>query len=107
MNLRPMGARVVVELDDPVKKSAGGIVLPDGCKEVPTTGKVLAVGTGNRVFYPGDGGAFLNDPVDVRVGDKIVFRHDAGIDHKVSPSKTVRIMNESEILAVVEPEDAE
>jgi len=69
---KPLGTRVLVKEDTPQEKTAGGIIIPDTAKEMPTTGTVFLVGNkceyvkpGDRVMYPKGGGARIQiDGVD-------------------------------------------
>ncbi|MBQ7151868.1 MAG: co-chaperone GroES [Synergistaceae bacterium] len=96
MNLKPLGDRILVKvLNDELKKSKGGIVLPDTAKEKPTEGKVLAVGTGKIL----DNGQ--KQPVEVKVGDRIIFSKYAGTEVKVDGEELV-IFSERDVLAIIE-----
>ena len=95
MNLKPLGGRVVIEPLEQEDVTAGGIVLPDTAKEKPQRGKVLSVGPGER---DEDGKRI---PMDVSVGDTVLFAKYAGTEIKVE-SKKVLILRESDLLAIVE-----
>lgn len=95
MNLKPLGDRVVVEREEAAGVTPGGIVLPDGAKDRPQKGVILAVGEG-RVT---DSGAVVAPRV--RVGDAILFTAYAGDEFKVDGTRKVLLMRESDILAVV------
>ena len=96
MKIRPLQDRVIVRrLEDSVEKTKGGIIIPDTAKEKPQHGKVIAVGKGK-----------LNDdgkltPLDVRVGDKILFGKYSGSEIKIDGEEHL-IMREEDILGVVE-----
>ena len=94
MDLQPLGDRVIVELLDEEQTLASGIVLPDTAKEKPQRGKVLAVGAGEK----NDDGERI--PVDVVVGDIIVFSKYGGTEIKVGANDYL-ILRESDILAKV------
>lgn len=94
MDLQPLGDRVIVELLDEEQTLASGIVLPDTAKEKPQRGKVLAVGAGEK----NDNGERI--PVDVAVGDIIVFSKYGGTEIKVGADEYL-ILRESDILAKV------
>src|SRR5262245_31460233 len=96
MNLQPLGDRVVVEREEAQEKTAGGIVLPDTAKDKPQRGKVVAVGEG-RVTKDGK-----RRPLQVKVGDRVLFTSYAGEEFKVDGDKKVLLMREDDILAVVE-----
>ncbi len=96
LNLRPLGDRVVVEPSEQEETFAGGaLVLPETAKEKPQQGSVLAVGAGR---YDEDGERI---PMDVKVGDKVLFAKYAGTEIKLDGKKLL-IMKESDILGVVE-----
>jgi len=95
MNLKPLGGRVVIEPLEQEDVTAGGIVLPDTAKEKPQRGKVLSVGPGER---DEDGKRI---PMDVSVGDTVLFAKYAGTEIKVE-SKKVLILRESDLLAIIE-----
>ena len=94
MDLQPLGDRVIVELVDEEEKTASGIVLPDTAKEKPQRGKVLAVGPGDK----DEDGDYI--PVDVAVGDIVIFSKYGGTEIKVGAEEYL-ILRESDILAKV------
>jgi len=96
MNIRPLHDRVVVRRQEEEATSAGGIVLTSSAKEKPNQGEVLAVGNG-RVLDNGD-----VRPVDVKVGDVVVFGKYAGSDTIDVDGEELVILSESDIKAVVE-----
>ena len=77
MNIRPLQDRVVVRRKEEETKSAGGIVLPGSAAEKPSRGEVLAVGPGKKK----EDGSLM--PVDLKVGDKILFGQYSGSTVKV------------------------
>ena len=93
-SLQPLGDRVVVKKIDAEEKTTGGIVLPDTAKEKPQQGKVLAVGLGKK----DDSGK--REPLDVQVGNVILFAKYAGteIKHK---GEDLLILSERDILAII------
>ena len=95
MKLKPLGDRIVVKVLSEEMKTKGGIVLPDTAKEKPTEGEVLAVGTGKIL----DNGT--KQPVEVKVGDRIIFSKYAGTEVKVDGEELV-IFSERDVLAIVE-----
>lgn len=95
MNIRPLQDRVVVKRMPEETTSAGGIVIPDSATEKPSRGEVLAVG-GGKVNSNGD-----VRPLDVKVGDKVLFGKYAGTEVKVD-GEEVLIMREEDILGVFE-----
>jgi len=97
VNLKPLADRLVVEvLEKDVETFAGGqLVLPDTAKEKPQQGKVLAVGPGAR---DEDGHRI---PMDVSVGDTVVFAKYSGTTYKTDDGTEVLLMRESDILAIL------
>ncbi len=95
MKLKPLGDRIVVKVLSEEKKTKGGIVLPDTAKEKPTEGEVLAVGTGKVL----DNGT--KQPIEVKVGDHIIFSKYAGTEVKVDGEELV-IFSERDVLAIIE-----
>lgn len=96
MNLKPLGDRVVVEPLEQEEKTASGIILPETAKEKPQEGTVLAVGAGK---FDDEGEKRL--PMDVKVGDTVLFAKYAGTEVKLDDKK-VLILRESDIMAIVE-----
>jgi chaperonin GroES len=95
MNIRPLHDRLVVRRLDEETTSAGGIFLPDSATEKPSQGEVLAVGPG-KTLDNGD-----TKPVDVKVGDKVIFGQYGGSTVKLDGEELL-ILNESEIFGVLE-----
>ena len=95
MNIRPLHDRVVVRRLEEEPSSAGGIVLPDSATEKPSQGEVLAAGPG-KANENGD-----VRPLDVKVGDKIIFGQYGGSTVKID-GEEVLILSESEIFGVLE-----
>jgi chaperonin GroES len=98
LNIKPMGDRLVVEpLEKEQETFAGGqLVLPDTAKEKPQQGKVLAVGPGKL----DEDGKRL--PMDVKVGDTIVYAKYSGTSFKTEDGKEILFMRESDVLAILE-----
>jgi len=96
MNIRPLHDRVIVERQEVESKSAGGIVLTGSAAEKSTRGKVVAVGKG-RIL---ENGTVL--PLDVKVGDSVIFAESYGTKSEKIDGKEVLILSESDILAIVE-----
>ncbi len=94
MNLRPLGDRVVVKPVDKEERTKSGIVLPDTAKEKPQEGIVKAVGTG-RIL---DNGTKV--PMELRVGDKVLYAKYAGNEFKVDEIEYL-IVSEKDVLAIV------
>lgn len=95
LSLKPLGGRVVVEPIEQEEVTAGGIVLPETAKEKPQQGKVLSVGPGDR----DEDGDYI--PMDVKVGDKVLFAKYSGTEIKMDGKKLL-ILRESDLLAIVE-----
>ena len=95
INLKPLGNRLVVEPVEEEDVTAGGIVLPETAKEKPQKGNVLAVGPGDR----DDSGKRI--PMDVAVGNKVLYAKYSGTEVKVDGKKLL-ILRESDVLAIVE-----
>ena len=96
MKIRPLQDRVLVKrLEEAVEKTKGGIIIPDTAKEKPQQGKVIAVGKGKV----NDDGKVT--PLDVKVGDKILFGKYSGSEIKLDGEEHL-IMREEDILGVVE-----
>ncbi len=95
MALRPLHDRVIVKRLDNERTTASGIVIPDSAAEKPDQGEVLAVGPGKRT----EDGKVL--PVDLKVGDKVLFGKYAGQSVKVDGDE-VLVIREDEILAVIQ-----
>jgi chaperonin GroES len=91
---RPLHDRVVVRRIEAEAKSAGGIIIPDTVKEKPQQGEVIAVGPGGR-----DEAGKLT-PIDVKVGDKVLFGKWSGTEVKLD-SEELLIMKESDIMGVI------
>lgn len=96
MNIRPLHDRVVVRRKEEETTTAGGIVLPGSAQEKPNQGVVVAVGNG-RVLDNGD-----VRPVDVKVGDTVVFGKYAGSDTIRVDGEDLIILSENDIKAVIE-----
>ncbi len=94
LNLKPLGSRVIVEPTEENEITAGGIVLPETAKEKPQKGVVLAAGPGDR---DEDGKRI---PMDVNVGDTVLFAKYGGTEIKVDGKKLL-ILRESDLLAIV------
>ena len=95
MALRPLNDRVIIKRLDNERKTASGIVIPESAAEKPDQGEILAVGPGKRT----DDGKVL--PVDVKVGDKVLFGKYAGQAVKVDGEELL-VIREEEILAVIQ-----
>jgi chaperonin GroES len=94
MALKPLGNKVIIEVTESIEKTKGGILLPDTAREKPQEGKVIAVGTGKVL----PNGKVV--PLDVKVGDKILFGKYSGSEIKYE-GKEYLIMNDDDLLAVI------
>jgi chaperonin GroES len=95
INLKPLEDRILVEPIEREQMTAAGIILPETAKEKPQEGQVLVVGPGRR----DQTGARI--PVDVGVGDRVLFARYAGTEIKVSDQKLL-ILKESDVLAIIQ-----
>jgi chaperonin GroES len=93
LNITPLHDRVVVRRLEEKETAKGGIIIPDTAKEKPHEGEVMAVGAGKI-----DKGKRI--PVDVKVGDRILFGKYTGSDTKIDDQEYL-ILREDEILAKV------
>ena len=89
LNIKPLADRVVVEPAPAENKTASGIIIPDTAKEKPQEGIIVAVGPGKK-----------EEPVTVKVGDKVLYGKYAGTELKLN-GKDYLIMRESDIFAIV------
>ncbi|MFO8083086.1 MAG: co-chaperone GroES [Desulfobacterales bacterium] len=95
MKIRPLGERILVLRTEEESKTPGGIIIPDSAKEKPQRGKVVAVGPGKM----GDDGKRL--PLDVKVGDLILFSKYAGTEIKIDGVEHL-FMREDDILGILQ-----
>ncbi|OCC16428.1 Heat shock protein 60 family co-chaperone GroES [Dissulfuribacter thermophilus] len=95
MKIRPLHDRILVQRLEEEEKTKGGIIIPDTAKEKPIEGKVIAVGNG-KVLENGE-----VRPLEVKVGDRVLFGKYAGTDIKIEGEEYL-IMREDDILGVIE-----
>jgi len=95
MKFRPLHDRVVVRRIESEDKTPGGIIIPDTAKEKPQEGEVIAVGPGGR----DESGKLL--PIDLKVGDRILFGKWSGTEVKIDGEELL-IMKESDVMGVIE-----
>jgi chaperonin GroES len=95
MKVRPLHDRVVVRRTEEERTSPGGIVIPDSATEKPIRGEVIAVGNG-KILENGE-----IRPLDVKVGDKVLFGKYSGTEVKVSGEELL-VMREDDIMGVIE-----
>ena len=93
MNFKPLHDRVLVKRVESDEKTAGGIIIPDTAQEKPQEGKVVAVGKGGQT----EDGKII--PMDVKVGDKVLFGKWSGTEVKID-GKEYSIMKESDIMGI-------
>jgi chaperonin GroES len=95
MKFRPLHDRVVIRRVESDDRTPGGIIIPDTAKEKPQEGEVIAVGPGARDETGG------MQPLDVRVGDRILFGKWSGTEVRIAGEEYL-IMKESDILGVLD-----
>ena len=95
MKIRPLHDRIIVKRLEEERKTASGIVIPDTAAEKPDQGEVQAVGKGKKT----DDGKIL--PLDVKVGDRVLFGKYSGQTVKVDGDELL-VMREEDLFAVVE-----
>lgn len=95
MKIRPLQDRVIVKRLEEEEKTKGGIIIPDSAKEKPQEGKVIAVGKGKVT----EEGKVI--PLDVKVGDRILFGKYSGTEVKIDGEEHL-IMREEDILGIIE-----
>ena len=94
MKFRPLQDRVLVRRIEEEEKTKGGIIIPDTAKEKPSQGEITAVGPGGR----DEAGKLI--PIDLRVGDRVLFGKWSGTEVKLDGEDLI-IMKESDILGIV------
>ncbi len=95
MKIRPLHDRILVQRLEEEEKTKGGIIIPDTAKEKPIEGKVVAVGNG-KLLRNGE-----VKPLDVKVGDRVLFGKYAGTEVKIGGEEYL-IMREDDILGIIE-----
>ena len=94
MKFRPLHDRVVIKRIEAEEKTSGGIIIPDTAKEKPQEGEVIAVGPGGR----DESGKHI--PIDVKVGDRVLFGKWSGTEIKLDGIEYI-IMKESDLMGVL------
>ena len=94
MKFRPLHDRVVIKRIEAEEKTSGGIIIPDTAKEKPQEGEVIAVGPGGR----DESGKLI--PIDVKVGDRVLFGKWSGTEVKLDGVEYM-IMKESDLMGVL------
>ncbi len=95
LKIRPLHDRMIIQRLEAETRSAGGIVIPDTAAEKPIRGKVMAVGKG-KILESGD-----VRPLDVKVGDHVLFGKYSGTEVKVDGNEYL-VMREEDVMAVIE-----
>jgi len=95
MNFRPLHDRVLLRRVEQENKTSGGIIIPDTAKEKPMEGEILAVGPGAR----GEDGKV--QPLDVKVGDRVLFGKWSGTEVKIDGEELI-IMKETDVMGIIE-----
>ncbi|MBR1461464.1 co-chaperone GroES [bacterium] len=93
--IKPLGDRIVIKVIEDTEQTSGGIFIPDSAKEKPQKGEVVAVGLG-KLNDKGE-----REPLDVKVGDKILYAKYAGTDVKFDGIE-YKILSVKDALAVIE-----
>ncbi|MDX1529056.1 MAG: co-chaperone GroES [Gammaproteobacteria bacterium] len=95
LKIRPLHDRVIVRRKEEERTTAGGIVIPDSATEKPIRGEVTAVGKG-KILEDGQ-----VRPLDVKVGDHVLFGKYSGTEVKVE-GEDLLVMREEDIMAIIE-----
>ena len=93
--IKPLGDRIVIKVIEDTEQTSGGIFIPDSAKEKPQKGEVVAVGEGKLTDKN------ERQPIDVKVGDKILYAKYAGTDVKFNGTE-YKILSVSDALAIIE-----
>lgn len=93
--LKPLGDRIVIKVIEDTEQTSGGIFIPDSAKEKPQKGEVVAVGVG-KMNEKGE-----REPMDVKVGDVVLYAKYAGTDIKMDGVE-YKILSVKDALAVIE-----
>lgn len=90
MKIKPLADRVLIEPKEAETKTVSGIIIPDNAKEKPQEGKIVAVGGGKK-----------DEPMELKVGDTVLYGKYAGTEVNAPDGKTYLIMRQSDVLAVI------
>ena len=93
--IKPLGDRIVIKVIEDTEQTSGGIFIPDSAKEKPQKGEVIAVGLG-KLNDKGE-----REPLDVKVGDKVLYAKYAGTDVKFDGVE-YKILSVKDALAVID-----
>lgn len=94
VQLQPLGDRVVLEREESESKTAGGILLPSSAQNKPARGKVVSVGDGRQLANG------KKAPLQVKVGDRVLFASYAGDEFKVD-GRELLLLREEDVLAII------
>lgn len=94
MSIKPLGDRIVIKVIEDTEQTSGGIFIPDNAKEKPQKGEVIAVGEGKTL----DSGS--REPMDVKVGDIILYAKYSGTDVKIE-NETFKILSIKDALGIL------
>ena len=86
-NIKPLGNRVLISLEEAVEKTNSGIYLPEGAKEKPQAGEVIAIGSAEEI--------------EVKVGDKVLYQKFSGTKVKDNNDQELLLIEQTDILAVI------
>ena len=95
MTIRPLADKIVIKVIEDTEQTSGGIFIPDSAKEKSQKGEIVAIGQGKTL----DSGE--REPMDVKVGDIVLFAKYSGTDVKIG-NETLKIISIKDALAVVE-----
>lgn len=95
MAIKPLGDKIVIKVIEDTEQTSGGIFIPDSAKEKPQKGEVVAVGQGKTL----DSGE--REPMDVKVGDVILYAKYSGTDVKIE-NVSYKILSIKDALAVID-----
>lgn len=95
MGIKPLADRIVIKVIEDTEQTSGGIFIPDSAKEKSQKGEIVAVGQGKTL----DSGE--REPMDVKVGDVVLFAKYSGTDVKIG-SETLKIISIKDVLGIIE-----
>jgi len=95
MAIKPLGDKIVIKVIEDTEQTSGGIFIPDSAKEKSQKGEVVAIGAG-KVLDSGE-----REPVDVKVGDIVLYGKYSGTDVKLD-KETLKIISIKDVLGVIE-----
>lgn len=95
MGIKPLADRIVIKVIEDTEQTSGGIFIPDSAKEKSQKGEIVAVGQGKTL----DSGE--REPMDVKVGDVVLFAKYSGTDVKIG-TETLKIISIKDVLGIIE-----